>query len=158
VTRREFALWSVAGIANLAITALFTVPGAAYLFGPVLRRDRNRGWASVGPAARFRGGAVHRVAVERASGAGYARSTREQVAYVTELEGELVAFDSECPHMGCNVAWAADKQQFECPCHGGKFSQTGAVQDGPPKRALWRYPLRIEQGELQLELGGHKQA
>jgi Rieske Fe-S protein len=50
---------------------------------------------------------------------------------------ETVAFDRRCPHLGCPVLWAAERDRFECPCHHAAFdARTGAVLFGPPRRGL----------------------
>jgi len=50
---------------------------------------------------------------------------------------ETVAFDRRCPHLGCPVLWAAERERFECPCHHAAFdARTGAVLFGPPRRGL----------------------
>lgn len=52
-------------------------------------------------------------------------------------DGAVVAFDRRCPHLGCPVVWAAERQRFECPCHSAAFdARTGAVLFGPPRRGL----------------------
>lgn len=56
---------------------------------------------------------------------------------VRVAEGETVAFDRRCPHLGCPVLWAAERARFECPCHHAAFdARTGAVLFGPPRRGL----------------------
>jgi Rieske Fe-S protein len=58
--------------------------------------------------------------------------------------GELVAFDRRCPHLGCPVLWAADRQRFECPCHRAAFdARTGRVLVGPPRRGLTPATVRF---------------
>lgn len=52
-------------------------------------------------------------------------------------DGDVVAFDRRCPHLGCPVVWAAARGRFECPCHHAAFdARTGAVLFGPPERGL----------------------
>jgi len=52
-------------------------------------------------------------------------------------DGEVVAFDRRCPHLGCPVVWAAERQRFECPCHTAAFdARSGRVLFGPPRRGL----------------------
>ena len=52
-------------------------------------------------------------------------------------DGDVVAFDRRCPHLGCPVIWAAARSRFECPCHHAAFdARSGAVLFGPPDRGL----------------------
>jgi Rieske Fe-S protein len=57
---------------------------------------------------------------------------------------EVIAMAGECTHLACPVHLSKDKGDapLACPCHGGKFSATGEVLDGPPPRPLRR--LRLE--------------
>ncbi len=152
MTRREFALWSLAVVANLAIAVLLAVPVVSCLFGPLLARRRESDWSDVGPADDFRGGLVHEVPVEMVSVSGYTRQRRKRVIYVTELKEVLIAFDAECTHMGCNVSWAPGTRHFECPCHGGEFTREGEVAGGPATRPLRRHPTRVVEQRLQVQL------
>ncbi|MBQ8598939.1 MAG: FAD-dependent oxidoreductase [Oscillospiraceae bacterium] len=36
-----------------------------------------------------------------------------------------------CPHMGCALKWNAQEHSWDCPCHGSRFSQRGALLDNP---------------------------
>lgn len=68
---------------------------------------------------------------------------------------DFVALSSTCPHLGCQVHWEAQNHRFFCPCHNGTFDPSGKATGGPPLDAgqsLPRYPLRIEQGLLYIEV------
>jgi Rieske Fe-S protein len=68
---------------------------------------------------------------------------------------DFVALSSTCPHLGCQVHWEAQNNRFFCPCHNGAFDPTGKAIAGPPAEAgksLPRYPLRIENGLLYIEV------
>ena len=58
-------------------------------------------------------------------------------------DGELVAFDRRCPHLGCPVVFAAERDRFECPCHQAAFdARTGRVLFGPPRTGLTAVAVR----------------
>ena len=58
--------------------------------------------------------------------------------------GEVVAFDRRCPHLGCPVLWAPERNRFECPCHHAAFdARTGEVLFGPPRRGLRPATVRL---------------
>lgn len=68
---------------------------------------------------------------------------------------DFAAFSSVCPHLGCQVSWEGHRSQFFCPCHNGTFDAAGEPTGGPPLAAhqsLPRYPLKIENGLLFIEL------
>ena len=36
-----------------------------------------------------------------------------------------------CPHLGCALKWNAQEHSWDCPCHGSRFSEDGALIDNP---------------------------
>ncbi|HLV79830.1 MAG TPA: hypothetical protein VKT32_06085 [Chthonomonadaceae bacterium] len=38
-----------------------------------------------------------------------------------------------------------------CPCHGGDYYPDGKVAAGPPPKALTRYPVRIYNGQVEIQ-------
>ncbi len=36
-----------------------------------------------------------------------------------------------CPHMGCTLKWNPQERSWDCPCHGSRFDESGALLDGP---------------------------
>lgn len=36
-----------------------------------------------------------------------------------------------CPHMGCALKWNPQEHSWDCPCHGSRFGQDGALLDNP---------------------------
>ena len=45
-----------------------------------------------------------------------------------------------------------DAERFMCPCHGGVYYKDGTVAAGPPPKPLVRYDVRIENGEVQVQV------
>jgi cytochrome b6-f complex iron-sulfur subunit len=62
---------------------------------------------------------------------------------VRKMSGELIALSAVCTHLGCIVQWQKDKQDFLCPCHGGKYTEDGVVISGPPPRPLSKLPFTV---------------
>jgi len=48
------------------------------------------------------------------------------------------------------VRWLEGAELFMCPCHGGVYYDDGTVAAGPPPRPLFRYDVRVENGEVQM--------
>lgn len=67
---------------------------------------------------------------------------------VRKRGGDLAAFSAVCTHLGCVVQWEKDKQDFLCPCHGGRFSADGAVTAGPPPKPLKKLALSVTGGTI----------
>ena len=36
-----------------------------------------------------------------------------------------------CPHLGCALKWNAAEHSWDCPCHGSRFSEKGALLENP---------------------------
>ena len=69
----------------------------------------------------------------------------------------LRAFNSTCPHLGCQVHWEDDDDIFFCPCHRGVFDPDGVAVSGPPAEAgqrLAEVPLDVDEetGVFYLEV------
>lgn len=62
--------------------------------------------------------------------------------------GQVVAFSAVCTHLGCIVQWEKEKQEFLCPCHGGRFTAEGAVIAGPPPKPLSRLDVAVSGGKI----------
>jgi cytochrome b6-f complex iron-sulfur subunit len=82
-------------------------------------------------------------------------------AFLTRVEGEVIALSQKCTHLGCRVPYCPSTGRFECPCHGSVFNRGGDFLAGPAPRGMDRYPvevgddglLRIDTGETEL---GHE--
>ena len=68
-------------------------------------------------------------------------------------DGSFLAMWQKCTHLGCTVPYNADTQQFECPCHGSVYNQTGVVTGGPAPRPLDLFPVSIKDGEVFVDTG-----
>ena len=36
-----------------------------------------------------------------------------------------------CPHMGCALKYNRAERSWDCPCHGSRFAEDGALLDNP---------------------------
>lgn len=62
--------------------------------------------------------------------------------------GEYRALTAVCTHLGCIVKWVAAKDEFLCPCHGGRYAADGAVLAGPPPAPLKTYPVSVSGDQI----------
>ena len=67
---------------------------------------------------------------------------------IRQKNGTVVALSAVCTHLGCIVQWQKDKEEFLCPCHGGRFSSTGLVLGGPPPKPLESIPIATTNGTI----------
>jgi glycine/D-amino acid oxidase-like deaminating enzyme/nitrite reductase/ring-hydroxylating ferredoxin subunit len=60
----------------------------------------------------------------------------EQIAAYRDERGVLHKLSPVCTHLGCIVNWNNAEKSWDCPCHGGRYSATGEVIEGPPTESL----------------------
>jgi nitrite reductase/ring-hydroxylating ferredoxin subunit len=65
---------------------------------------------------------------------------------------EILALSHQCPHNKCRVDYVPDRQVILCPCHGSRFDLTGAVLRGPARHPLRRYPVKVKDRRVKVEL------
>jgi Rieske Fe-S protein len=77
-------------------------------------------WVAVASAAAIPVGGVRRF------------STDSIVGYLRHTPSGFLALSGICTHMGCLLSWNASARTFDCPCHGGRFTETGTSAPGSP--------------------------
>ena len=76
---------------------------------------------------------------------GYYDTFRDKKIMVNRLADRLVVLSATCTHKGCTVKIDVnDPVQLRCPCHKGLFGEQGTPIDGPPKSALVRFAVSID--------------
>lgn len=145
--RRSF-LVRVTVAAGAVAAALVAIPTVLFPLG--LRRS-TKVWRDVGAVDGFRVGETVAVSFLDPSPLPWAGVTARTAAWLRRSgEQEFIAFAVNCTHLGCPVRWLPDAELFMCPCHGGVFYQDGKVASGPPPAPLVRYPVRIENGHVEI--------
>ncbi len=130
--------------------AIAGVPVLGFLLAPLLVRV-GREWRAVGAVEKFAKGDTVEVKFEDASSVPWAGVTGQTAAWLRhEGDGRFIAFAINCSHLGCPVRWLAQAELFMCPCHGGVYYKDGAVAAGPPPKPLTQYPVRVQNGQVQI--------
>jgi quinol---cytochrome c reductase iron-sulfur subunit, bacillus type len=76
---------------------------------------------------------------------------------VRDAKGEIRAFTSTCPHLGCSVDYDPQAGQFRCPCHKSAFTKDGQRVAGPAKRGLDPLEARVDdQGRVLVKFSRFK--
>lgn len=60
--------------------------------------------------------------------------------------GQVIAFNDTCTHLGCKVDYQASNQRFFCPCHQSSFALDGKKQNDTPPRDLDSLDAEIREG------------
>lgn len=75
----------------------------------------------------------------------------EARAYLTNVEGEVIALSEKCTHLGCRVPFCDSSGQFECPCHGSVFNRAGDYRAGPAPRGMDQYAVSVVDGLVTID-------
>jgi menaquinol-cytochrome c reductase iron-sulfur subunit len=151
-SRRSFLLRAGLLINALALAAL-ALPIAGYLLAP-MRRVVYLKWISLGPVENFPENQTRLAIYKNPFRTPWDGSTAEIPCWVRRIKGDAFqVFAINCSHLGCPVRWFPSAELFMCPCHGGTFYADGERASGPPPRALYQYPLKVEKGELWVKAG-----
>jgi menaquinol-cytochrome c reductase iron-sulfur subunit len=150
-SRRKFlARMTIAMTA--AAGAVVGLPMLAFLLSPLIQ-PVEAAWRTLGPIDTFKPGETVQVSFEDPSPLPWAGLTAETAVWVRRTNTtpeEFIVFAVNCTHLGCPVNWVPGGNIFLCPCHGGVYYADGTVAAGPPPRSLFRYQVRVFQGQLQL--------
>jgi len=150
LSRRKFL-----GRLSLAVggagALIVTVPVVGFILAPFFGR-RQEAWRSVGKVESFKIGETTAVQYEDASPLPWAGVTARSAAWLRRVNADtFIAFSINCTHLGCPVRWLAEANLFMCPCHGGVYYEDGTVATGPPPLPLPRYPVRVKDGDVQIQ-------
>ncbi len=62
------------------------------------------------------------------------------VIIVNTTQG-FIALSKICTHQGCTVAYNKNANDFQCPCHGAVYNDSGKVMGGPAPAPLKKYTV-----------------
>ena len=62
--------------------------------------------------------------------------------------GQVIAFNDTCPHLGCKVDYQASQSRFFCPCHQSAFGLDGEKKNLTPPRGLDVLHTEIRDGAI----------
>lgn len=133
--RRNLAL----ALSVLAAVLLTLVAVALVTFGIVMR-ERSPLWRTVAPASELPTSEPARFSVDA------------QTIFLVPSAGAPLALNARDPYRGCVVAWVAGEQRFVDPCYGSRYLADGSYERGPSPRGLDRFPVRVDGGQVQIDL------
>ncbi len=149
LNRRQFfskLSFLLSGIA----AAIIGIPIVGFLISPLFEKVPEV-WRPVGSVDSFKVATTVVVNFLDASPLPWAGVTARTAAWLRrESEQTFIAFSINCTHLGCPVRWLSDAELFLCPCHGGVYYKDGTVAAGPPPKPLPRYPVRVNNGQVEI--------
>ena len=148
-SRRQFFSKLSIGLSGIA-AAIIGFPVIGFLLSPLFEKAPEV-WRPVGSVDSFGVGTTTAVIFKNASPLPWAGVTANSAAWLRrENEQKFVAFSVNCTHLGCPVRWLPDANLFMCPCHGGVYYEDGKVAAGPPPKPLPQYPVRVNNGQVEI--------
>ena len=137
--RRTFLKTLAAGLNGLIGLAI-VIPGIRFLLDPLRRSSRDRGFLRVGPLTSLTAGRPQRVTVLSDRWDAYTHHPPGPIGNVWLLPGDgddrVRCLQVTCPHLGCTIDYAADRNAFQCPCHASEFDAAGRRRFGPSPRDM----------------------
>ena len=147
--RRFFEKLSIALVGFCA--AVVGIPLVGFIIAPLFRKPPEN-WVTVGKVNDFQIGKTVSVTVIDSSPLPWAGVTAKNAVWLRrEDKSNFIAFSANCTHLGCPVRWMEGADLFMCPCHGGVYYRDGQVAAGPPPHPLFRYDVRVENGEVKMK-------
>ncbi|WZO99057.1 Rieske (2Fe-2S) protein [Isosphaeraceae bacterium EP7] len=141
LTRRDFYRAGSVALGSL-MGLVLAVPGAAYLLDPLRRKA---GGVTSYPLARLSDlpvGVPRAFAIvdeRKDAWVTYPKRPIGTVWLVRRPEGSetpVVAYQAECPHLGCVIGADHGGTSFRCPCHGATFAIDGSSTNGVSPRSM----------------------
>jgi len=147
--RRFFEKLSIALVG--LCTAIVGVPLVGFIVAPFFRKVPEK-WVTLGKPDDFQIGKTVAVTVTDPSSLPWAGVTAKSGVWLRRVSADsFIAFSANCTHLGCPVRWLEGADLFMCPCHGGVYYSDGNVAAGPPPLPLFRYDVRVANGEVQMK-------
>ena len=75
---------------------------------------------------------------------------KNNLIIIRSTETVYLALSKVCTHQGCDVTYSSANKNLPCPCHGSKFSTTGAVMNGPATTNLKTYDVKQNENILTI--------
>jgi menaquinol-cytochrome c reductase iron-sulfur subunit len=150
MNRRDFYRFGTIVLGNLVALAL-AVPGVAYLIDPLRRKSRQGDFDTVTRLDQLAVGEPRAFPIIDEREDAWMKYPREPVGSVWLIrqpagsKEPVIAFTSECPHLGCAVNLAADGKSFLCPCHTSNFDFDGKPLNQVPPRPMDRLEVQLSE-------------
>ena len=141
MNRRQFYRYGTIALGKVA-ALLIAVPGIGYLLSPLWNRTKATGFRPLTRLGELKEGVPQAFPIVEERIDAWVKYPREPVGSVwlvrqpSGSKTPVVAFTSECPHLGCAVNLAEDGKSFRCPCHNSGFALNGAPNNQVPPRGM----------------------
>ncbi len=155
-SRRSFLAWATWALGGV-IAGLASLPVVGAALSPLLRRGESgpskSDFVPVVPLAELKAGMPRRVEVTSSQVDAWSRQDGIVLGAAWVLKqpsGEVIAFSTVCPHLGCGIDHDPKKGAFLCPCHTSSFAQDGRRTAGPSPRDMDRLETEVKDGWVRV--------
>jgi len=170
--RRGFLTRFLAGAIGLVVGVVPVLTGAAFFLDPLLRRRKGadvEGTAADGARvvkdadgfirldvtldALPEDGTPQRVTVFDDLINVWNMTPNQPVGsvWLRKIAGQVLAFNTICPHLGCAVEHRSAEGDFYCPCHTSAFNLDGERNNEIPPRAMDALEVKLLDGRVWLK-------
>jgi len=132
---------------------VLTVPGVAYVISPLRKKEGEGSFETLTRLSQLDAGVPRSFAIIKERHDAWVKYPREPVGSVWLIrqpagaKEQVVAFTTECPHLGCAVNLSADQKGFLCPCHTSSFDLGGKPTNPIPPRPMDRLQVELSDGD-----------
>ena len=169
VPRRGFFVKAVTGLIGGLVGLIPAALAGGFLLGPILGRNRNQnnepasgdGFLPlpIGPDALPTDGSPQAVTVvaDRIDAWNFYPQERVGSVWLRKNEaGEIIAFNSICPHLGCSVDYRTAEADFFCPCHFSAFNLDGEQQNAIPPRPMDSLETKVVDNRIWVKFENYR--
>ena len=166
--RRGFFVRFVAGFVGFIVGVVPFAAGLAFFFDPLVRKRKKREKSKEGvekddegfvkmnipPSALPEDGTPQTFKVHDDIVDAWNIFLNVEIGSVwmrKQPDGEIIAFSSVCPHLGCAVDYVAAERVFYCPCHTSKFELSGEKINDIPPRGMDTLETKIKEGSIWIK-------
>jgi menaquinol-cytochrome c reductase iron-sulfur subunit len=147
-------------LGGLAYAGALAAPAARFLAAPAeVTSGCSARWVRVARLVEIPEGEPHRLQIIADQRDAFTLTRDELLGSIWVIRrGDAVrALSAVCPHLGCSIDLAADKQGFACPCHASRFGLDGEARGGPSPRDLDPLATRLVDGWIEVDFRRFRQ-
>jgi Rieske Fe-S protein len=152
MTRRDIYRYATVAVGGL-MGLVLAVPGVAYVISPLRKNESEGSFETLARLSQLEAGVPRSFAIIKERRDAWVKYPREPVGSVWLIrqpdgaDPRVIAFTTECPHLGCAVNLSADHKGFLCPCHTSSFDLEGKPTNPIPPRPMDRLQVELSGGD-----------
>jgi cytochrome b6-f complex iron-sulfur subunit len=149
-TRREFCTRAAGAVSLLTLGAIVTGCGSSSM-----SPSSSTGVTALATIAASAAGGSIAITIDAASplaavgSAALVQTGAASYLVARTAQNAFIALTAVCTHQGCTVS-EYQNQIYQCPCHGSRYSTSGAVVNGPATLPLRQFATQFSGNVLTI--------